>query len=388
MYGEEETSQQVLQLVDALWRFSAIYLRTSKLEEALSRRNVHSLEYLLASYFFSLFCPYRVEIRFSAEINPASRVEEVERIIGRLAEVESAVNQANMSLDLSLSPEHLSPLFARVKEKIIWMNLSFWDSELGRMPLLAHVKLLADVDRFRRFWKDYWDYTSYRRQKNAYTLNEFVARCRRSPDYAVCFDETEGLIGPEVVIRLAQQDPSLNQVAETLREFEPCGEDGGQLFSHASAIVACRRFWLSSSRQPIKCIYFFPYSLEGLTHEECAGGQTRMATVAIATTSYLDASEYYFLKLSTLRVLDRLLLLNLSNSVSRKTDAAFRYALRSAIAAIMSRNMSHNIGSHVLARIVTGGIDGWTQGLGMRDIVDKLSMPCMETTLRNLIDSL
>lgn len=48
------------------------------------------------------------------------------------------------------------------------------------------------------------------------------------------------------------------------------------------------------------------------------------------------------------------------------------FSLRSAIAAIMSRNMSHNIGSHVLARIATKGINGWTQNKGIKEIVDTI----------------
>jgi len=49
-----------------------------------------------------------------------------------------------------------------------------------------------------------------------------------------------------------------------------------------------------------------------------------------------------------------------------------KYSTRSAIAAIMSRNSSHNIGSHVLSRIATKGINGWTEGLDFQKIVDGL----------------
>lgn len=44
----------------------------------------------------------------------------------------------------------------------------------------------------------------------------------------------------------------------------------------------------------------------------------------------------------------------------------------SAIAAIMSRNMSHNIGSHVLARLVSHGINGWTKDKGVDEIINSI----------------
>lgn len=50
----------------------------------------------------------------------------------------------------------------------------------------------------------------------------------------------------------------------------------------------------------------------------------------------------------------------------------YSHGLRAAIAAIMSRNASHNIGSHVLSRITTKGIDGWTEGIDVQKIVNEL----------------
>ncbi len=44
------------------------------------------------------------------------------------------------------------------------------------------------------------------------------------------------------------------------------------------------------------------------------------------------------------------------------------HALRSGVSAIMGRNMSHNIGSHVLSRIAMGGIDGWTANKSLEQI--------------------
>jgi hypothetical protein len=52
---------------------------------------------------------------------------------------------------------------------------------------------------------------------------------------------------------------------------------------------------------------------------------------------------------------------------------ALRYSLQSSISAIMGRNMSHNIGSHVMARISTGGIDGWTTNEKIDDIIKNLN---------------
>jgi len=47
-------------------------------------------------------------------------------------------------------------------------------------------------------------------------------------------------------------------------------------------------------------------------------------------------------------------------------------SIQSAIVAIMSRNMSHNIGSHVLARVSSKGINGWTESENTDDIVKGL----------------
>lgn len=45
------------------------------------------------------------------------------------------------------------------------------------------------------------------------------------------------------------------------------------------------------------------------------------------------------------------------------------FSLRSAVAAIMSRNMSHNLGSHVLARIASRGVMEQTQNKGVSEIL-------------------
>lgn len=45
------------------------------------------------------------------------------------------------------------------------------------------------------------------------------------------------------------------------------------------------------------------------------------------------------------------------------------FSLRSAVAAIMSRNMSHNLGSHVLARIASRGVMEQTQNKGVAEIL-------------------
>jgi hypothetical protein len=50
------------------------------------------------------------------------------------------------------------------------------------------------------------------------------------------------------------------------------------------------------------------------------------------------------------------------------------YSLKSAVSAIMGRNMSHNIGSHVMARISSGGIDGWTSNKTVNDIIKELDV--------------
>lgn len=51
----------------------------------------------------------------------------------------------------------------------------------------------------------------------------------------------------------------------------------------------------------------------------------------------------------------------------------FDFAISTAVSAIMGRNMSHNIGSHVMARISTGSINGWTTGKSIDDIIKDLT---------------
>lgn len=52
------------------------------------------------------------------------------------------------------------------------------------------------------------------------------------------------------------------------------------------------------------------------------------------------------------------------------TEALLKnFSLRSAVAAIMSRNMSHNLGSHVLARIASLGVMEQTQNKGVAEIL-------------------
>lgn len=45
------------------------------------------------------------------------------------------------------------------------------------------------------------------------------------------------------------------------------------------------------------------------------------------------------------------------------------YACRSALAAVIARNMSHNLGSHVLPRLSTGGVNGWTKSEPLTQII-------------------
>jgi hypothetical protein len=61
------------------------------------------------------------------------------------------------------------------------------------------------------------------------------------------------------------------------------------------------------------------------------------------------------------------------------------HALRSAVAAIMTRNMSHNIGSHVLSRLVSHGINGWTKGKGVAEIINSICQDNREEKTKGLV---
>ena len=55
-------------------------------------------------------------------------------------------------------------------------------------------------------------------------------------------------------------------------------------------------------------------------------------------------------------------------------DILRHHKIRNAISSIMARNMSHNIGSHVMARVSTGGIDGWTTNKRINELIDALDV--------------
>ncbi|RMF55072.1 MAG: hypothetical protein D6748_15665, partial [Calditrichaeota bacterium] len=68
------------------------------------------------------------------------------------------------------------------------------------------------------------------------------------------------------------------------------------------------------------------------------------------------------------------LILNITSYYFQYTSTALereyrKISLSSALVGIMSRNASHNIGSHVLSRIATKGIDGWTEGVSIDEIL-------------------
>jgi hypothetical protein len=89
--------------------------------------------------------------------------------------------------------------------------------------------------------------------------------------------------------------------------------------------------------------------------------------LSLQNTSYFK-SKYLFEIIS-----------NVKNRLTLKLESFFiklfmSLSLKTAISAIMGRNMSHNIGSHVMARISTGGIDGWTSNKTVNDIIKELDV--------------
>lgn len=95
------------------------------------------------------------------------------------------------------------------------------------------------------------------------------------------------------------------------------------------------------------------------------------------TASYLSLKISYLLK--------DLFISNLYGSVMHNMLLLRRSFIKSAIAAIMSRNMSHNIGSHVLSRLTSGVINGWTGRTSVEDIIEQLYEENCKDSARSLI---
>lgn len=93
--------------------------------------------------------------------------------------------------------------------------------------------------------------------------------------------------------------------------------------------------------------------------------ESAVTGVSIFTAGLIDR-EYLLRIVQLLDLISAHLDLQLSEMLLKN------FSLRSAVAAIMSRNMSHNLGSHVLARIANRGVGDWMQNQGISEILKSL----------------
>ncbi len=266
-----------------------------------------------------------------------------------------------------------------VAGKILWANLSFWDPMYGRQPLLAHVSDPGGKEAFKHFWANYQELTNLSASKGLFTLNEFAARCAFKEPYIVVLDpppasgsgSKEGLtlkltseIYREIMGTELSERPSPTKLLEKVVEQ---GDKGGssKLFDLeatlstmqsgpsgvsdpklARLIGACYGYWKASASR-LANIYFFPVDIDFLADggtSHAPGYESAVSILAVGTNASLQAKEFKFLDAFARTVLKRVLMLNFFKGQRRE-------ATKSAVAAIMSRNMSHNLGSHVLSRL-------------------------------------
>jgi len=92
-------------------------------------------------------------------------------------------------------------------------------------------------------------------------------------------------------------------------------------------------------------------------------------TLGLRYNNFKNKGHFKNFILNYIKLLNNTILQRLFDDIYQEN---MKNSSNSAIAAIMTRNMSHNIGSHVLARLVSHGIDGWTKGKGVDEIIDSI----------------
>lgn len=318
---------------------------------------IYGWEYLRAALLFNYFCPHNLEINS----------DELDCQFLALDNLKKSLNSINLDHPSEIRDNFdIFNHWKNLKNKILWINLSFWDTKFGRMPLLACVKEKKDIIPFKNFWCKYSTITRNQRQNDLYTINDFVSRCNQPKDYIISFKKDNDSIielykNIEIpILEIPEQcDIDYNKLEKKLLSFAPGKNIVRNINSHAKVICNCRELWLNSSPK-INYIYFFVTDLSLLIKSQNVEGSKAISIVAVGSENFFTLEEFFFFKILSKNSLSRILLINFSNRCQIECDSAILHALRSAVATIMGRNISHNIGSHVMARISTGGIDGWT----------------------------
>ena len=105
--------------------------------------------------------------------------------------------------------------------------------------------------------------------------------------------------------------------------------------------------------EKLRFIYFFlvnasPLLISGQGRGKPAEEAQAVSILTVGTSKFLNRWEYRTLSEFSKKILWRALVLKVARRIRWEHEEALKHALCSAVSAIMSRNMSHNIGSHVL----------------------------------------
>jgi len=356
----------------------------------------YGLEFLLIKFFISIVAPYSIDTNFD-EL-PKDLKEKLEKTWGKkIWEVQDNVNnkftkkqmekvlRSWLKKNYKKYYKNLKDQMEDLRKKICWINVSFWDAHFGRMPLIANVVEKSDRKKFKNdFWNNYIDFTRKMREQNLYTFNEFLSRCQKPITTLIYFENdedkdeyikflkdetgvailtlskkmweqaknivTQDVIGKSTFSSIMNDEVKniFKNLVEKLKNFEfESASNEDALYKNAIVISRCREWWLqSSSNNNLRYIIFYFIDLSKLYQRKRQ--QKGLSIIAIGLTKGLNSNEHYFISNLMRRSIEQVIMMNVSRRMEIERENALSHALRSAVAAIMARNMSHNIGSHVL----------------------------------------
>ena len=330
------------------------YSNFEKIRKKLGWNKDFGYEYLLLLCFLQLFG----EIVSISPLNNEKILEEIRNI---------CPNKITLSQNLN--------------KKIESVNISYWDANLGRMPLIAVVKNEKDKDKFEKKWEIYNEITLEAKKSSLYTLNEFVAHSQNIKNYMIILEKpSRGDIQDEewIVINMGGEEIAYNEISQSfsneglintlqgikienietlktgLEQFKPLKNINLNL--NAKFIYITYKGIFQKTTSNTKFVYYFPVDLSKLVKDsfnslkkDRPNGARELSIIGFATNKSLDIGELKFLETVSRVLMAHTLMANLYNIAKFERQEALKFALAVAVATIMSRNMSHNIGSHALA---------------------------------------
>jgi len=214
-------------------------------------------------------------------------------------------------------------------------------------------ELLFYTDKFSHEQvRQYWENNRrFRGEKKVNTFRHYVYEKgkKKYPLLFITRDSTLREIYPdlrEILLQVPVSDDGARLLADELQLNKPSEREG-----FTTIFIRFKEHFSNW-----KYIYYYATPIK--RHRAVTG-------TSIFTDNFIPEDQLVQMFLILNLIFENLDLVRIESSLKN-------FSLRSAIAAIMSRNMSHNIGSHVLARIATKGINGWTQNKGIKEIVDTI----------------